>query len=382
MKKETRFKFNAFLSQLAKLNNVEPDTLSKKFNVEPSVTQTLMTRLQESSEFLTRINIIPVDEMIGAKVGVGVTGTIASTANTDGGDERETADFTKLDQEQYHCTKTNYDFHWMYNKLDLWARYNDFQTRLRDAIIKRQALDRILVGFNGVARAPTSNRIQNPLLQDVGVGWLQKYRLNAPQRVLGSKTDADGKTTAAPVKVGGDNTYKNLDAVVFDAVNELIDPVFQDDTDLVVICGRKLLADKYFPLVNKNQANTETLAADLIVSQKRIGNLPAVRVPGFPANAMFVTRLDNLSIYWQDGTHRRHIEEVPKRDRIENYESINEDYVVEDYGCGALVENIEIIAEETAPEKTDISELAAALTAAIKVASGKATETETDEPKE
>jgi hypothetical protein len=33
-----------------------------------------MTRLQESSEFLTRINIIPVDEMMGAKVGVGVTG--------------------------------------------------------------------------------------------------------------------------------------------------------------------------------------------------------------------------------------------------------------------------------------------------------------------
>jgi len=381
MKKETRFKFNAFLSQLAQLNNVDPDTLSKKFSVEPSVTMTLMTRLQESSEFLTRINIIPVPEMMGAKVGVGVTGTIASTANTDGGDERETADFTKLDQEQYHCTKTNYDFHWMYNKLDLWARYNDFQTRLRDAIIKRQALDRILVGFNGIARAPTSNRVQNPLLQDVGVGWLQKYRLNAPQRVLGSTTDADGKTTAAPVKVGGDNTYKNLDAVVFDAVNELIDPVYQDDTELVVICGRKLMADKYFPLVNKNQPNTATLAADLIVSQNRIGNLPAVRVPGFPANAMLVTRLDNLSIYWQDGTHRRHIEEVPKRDRVENYESINEDFVVEDYGCGALIENIEIVAvEETAPENANFSELTAALVGAINAATGKTTETE--EPKE
>jgi P2 family phage major capsid protein len=373
MKKETRFKFNAFLSQLAKLNNVDVGTLDKKFNVEPSVTQTLMTRLQESSEFLTRINIIPVDEMMGAKVGVGVTGTIASTTNTDAGDERETADFTKLDQEGYHCTKTNYDFHWMYSKLDLWARYNDFQTRLRDAIIKRQALDRILVGFNGVSRAPTSNRVQNPLLQDVGVGWLQKYRLNAPSKVMGMIVAEDGTVTNEAVKVGGEGEYKNLDALVFDAVNELVDPIYQDDTELVVICGRKLLADKYFPLINKQQPNTEAMAADLIISQKRIGNLPAVRVPGFPANAMLITRLDNLSIYWQDGTHRRHVEEVPKRDRIENYESINEDYVVEDYGCGCLIENIEVTAgEDDADEKAELSKFTSTIVDAIKTASGAA----------
>jgi hypothetical protein len=76
----------------------------------------------------------------------------------------------------------------------------------------------------------------------------------------------------------------------------LIDPIFQDDADLVVICGRELLSDKYFPLVNKEQANTEALAADLIISQKRMGGLQAVRAPSFPANAVLITRLDNLSI--------------------------------------------------------------------------------------
>ncbi|WP_434477370.1 P2 family phage major capsid protein, partial [Escherichia coli] len=34
------------------------------------------------------------------------------------------------------------------------------------------------------------------------------------------------------------------------------------------------MADKYFPIVNKEQDNSETLAADVIISQKRIGNLP------------------------------------------------------------------------------------------------------------
>lgn len=386
MRKTTRFKFNAFMTQLAKLNGIESDELNKKFSVEPSVTQRLMTRVQESSEFLKRINIIPVDEMKGEKIGVGVSSTIASTTNTSGGDQRETADFTALDAEGYFCQQTNYDFHWPYNKLDLWARYNDFQTKLRDAIIQRQALDRILIGFNGVMRAPTSNRIKYQLLQDVGEGWMQKYRRNASKRVLGSKLNEDGTITPMPVKIGKGGVYANLDAAVMDVVNNLIDPVYQDDTGLVVICGRQLMADKYFPLVNQTQPNTEAMAADLIISQKRIGNLPAVRVPGFPANAFFVTRLDNLSIYWQDETHRRHIEENPKRDRVENYESINDDYVVEDYGCGCIVENIEMLAAHE-PEvasmsaaTADYSGLAAAIVEAVKAVNGKGEDKAEDKP--
>lgn len=385
MRKTTRFKFNAFMTQLAKLNGIQSDELNKKFSVEPSVTQTLMTRVQESSEFLKRINIIPVDEMKGEKIGVGVSSTIASTTNTSGGDVRETADFTALDAEGYFCQQTNYDFHWPYNKLDLWARYNDFQTKLRDAIIQRQALDRILIGFNGFTRAPTSNRAKYPLLQDVGEGWMHKYRRNAAKRVLGSKLNDDGTISALPVKIGKGGVYANLDAAVMDAVNSMIDPVYQDDIELVVICGRQLLADKYFPLVNQAQANTESMAADLIISQKRIGNLPAVRVPGFPANSFFVTRLDNLSIYWQDETHRRHIEENPKRDRVENYESINDDYVVEDYGCGCIVENIDMLAveDEPAPAPTnDLSGLAAAIVEAAKALNANSAEVKQDKPEE
>lgn len=339
MRQNTRFKFNAFMSRLAELNNVETGDMNKKFTVEPAVTQTLMNRVQESSDFLTRINIVPVSEMKGEKVGIGVSGSIASTTDTAGGDERETADFSALDSTGYECVQVNYDFHIRYNTLDLWARYEDFQARLRDAIIKRQSLDRIMIGFNGVERAKTSNRAKNPMLQDVAVGWLQKYRNDAPKRVMNKTTAEDGTVTDG-VLVGKGRTYVNLDAVVMDATNNLIEPWYQEDPELVVICGRQLLADKYFPLVNQVQANTEALAGDLIVSQKRIGNLPAVRVPYFPADALLITRLDNLSIYFQEGTHRRLIDEVAKRDRIENYESINEDYVVEDYAAGCLIEKI------------------------------------------
>jgi P2 family phage major capsid protein len=333
MKNETRLKYNAYLDQVAKLNGVASALV--KFSVAPSVQQTLETKIQESSEFLTRINVIPVTDQKGEKIGLGIGGTIAGTTDTSANDRTPT-DPSNLEGSGYECTQTNFDTALKYVKIDMWAKFPDFQTRMRNAILQRQALDRILIGFNGTHRAPTSDRIANPLLQDVNIGWLQKYRAEAPARVL-SQGDTAGKVL---VGAGDGNDYANLDALVFDAVNNLIDPVHQEDTELVVICGRKLLADKYFPIVNQDQPNTEKLAADLIISQKRLGNLPAVRVPGFPANALMVTRLDNLSVYYQEGARRRTVVDNAKRDQVENYESSNDAYVVEDYSAGCLVENI------------------------------------------
>lgn len=341
MKKKTRFAFNAYLQQLARLNGVEVEELSSKFTVEPSVQQTLEDQIQQSAAFLTLINITPVTEQSGQLLGLGVGSTIAGTTDTTT-KEREPTDPTLMENVEYKCEQTNFDTVLTYAKLDLWAKFQDFQVRIRNAIVKRQALDRIMIGFNGVKRAKTSSRAENPLLQDVNKGWLQKIREDAPDHVMGSKTAEDGTTTAEPVKVGPGGKYVNLDAVVMDTVNELIDVEYQDDDELVVVCGRELLSDKYFPLVNKEQDNSEKISADLIISQKRMGGLQAVRAPFFPANALLITRLDNLSIYWQEDTRRRSVIDNPKRDRIENFESVNEAYVVEDYRCAALVENIEI----------------------------------------
>ncbi|MFP1741807.1 phage major capsid protein, P2 family [Lonsdalea quercina] len=356
MKKETKFKFNAFLTQLAKINDVSLSDLNSKFTVEPSVTQTLESKIQESSAFLTEINVVPVDEQSGERLGLGIGSTIAGTTDTST-KEREPTDPTYIDGDGYKCTQTNFDTALPYPKLDMWAKFQDFQVRIRNAIVKRQALDRIMIGFNGVQRAKTSNRTQNPLLQDVNKGWLQKIREDAPDRVMGSTTK-DGVTTQGTVKIGKGGDYVNLDAVVMDAVNELIDVVYQDDDDLVVVCGRELLSDKYFPLVNQEQPNSEKIAADLIISQKRMGGLQAVRAPFFPATALLITRLDNLSIYWQEDTRRRAVIDNPKRDRIENFESVNEAYVVEDYRCAALVENIEIgdFSEPASPESTPVTD--------------------------
>jgi type VI protein secretion system component Hcp len=78
-----------------------------------------------------------------------------------------------------------------------------------------------------------------------------------------------------------------------------------------------------------------------------------VRVPYFPANAVFVTTLENLSIYFMDESHRS-IDENPKK-TVENYESMNIDYVVEAYAAGCLLENI-TLGDFTAPAAPESGE--------------------------
>lgn len=336
MKKQTRLVYSQYEARLSQLNDT--DNVARTFSVAPSVQQKLESKMQESSEFLSKINVIGVGEQEGEKLGLGVSGPIAGRTDTKA-KERETRDLSTMDSTKYRCEQTNFDTHLTYAKLDAWAKFPDFQARVANAIVTRQALDRIVIGFNGVKVMATTDLANNPLLQDVNKGWLQHLREQAPERVLGlAGAGLPGKVVIGDVD-GAD--YANLDAAVTDAIN-LLDPWYQEDTGLVAIVGRKLLSDKYFPLVNTKQAPTETLAADIIISQKRIGGLPAVRVPYFPDNAILITRFDNLSIYYQDGARRRRVEDAPKRDRIENYESSNDAYVLEDLGLAALVEHIEL----------------------------------------
>ncbi|OLU22466.1 phage major capsid protein, P2 family [Pseudomonas sp. PA15(2017)] len=337
MRNDTRQHFDAYLNQLAKLSGVSDPT--KTFAVDPTVQQRLETRMQESSEFLGRIGMIGVDELKGEKVGLGVSSTIAGRTDTTGDGVRVPRDVSDLSKDGYECRHTDFDTAVRYAQLDAWAKFPDFQARLRDAILKRQALDRIMIGFNGTSAAATTNRATNPLLQDVNIGWLQKYRNQAPQRVLKS-----GKA-GNKVVIGNGATadYNNLDALVFDAVANLIDPWHRKDTGLVVILGSNLVHDKYFPLINKEQAASEKLATDMIISQKRMGGKQPVEVPHVPDGAMLITSLENLAIYWQISGRRRHVQENPSKNRIENFESSNDDYVVEDYGLGCLIENIELL---------------------------------------
>lgn len=339
MRKETATKFNTYLAGVAQDNGVDYNHIftGKKFTVEPSVQQRLEKQVQESSAFLQLINIVPVIEAKGETLGLGIAGTIASVTDTTK-NGRKTQDLYTLNAVAYHCQQINYDSHLRYATLDMWAKFPDFQRKVGELKAERMALDRIMIGFNGTSRATDSNRVTNPLLQDVAKGWLAKIEEHAPQRVMKEEVESSNK-----IEVGSTaKTFKTLDALVFSAVNDLIEPQYQDDTQLVAIMSRDLLADYYFPLVNEAKP-TEKLAGDTIVSQKRCGGLRVIQVPYLPKGTILITRLDNLSIYYQEGGMRRTLKDNAEYDRYEDFVSSNDDFVVENYAQIALLKNISVL---------------------------------------
>lgn len=354
MRNDTRLLFNGMLTQVASLNGVGDATVS--FSVAPVVEQKLEEVIQQSSDFLQRINFITVDAQEGAKVGVGVTRPIASRTQTDSraGKRRKPIDPTDTgDRGKYRCEITHSDVAIKYAKLDQWRHRPEFQTLVRDTIVKQQGRDIIMIGWNGVNAAADTDIVAFPLLQDVNYGWLYKIRNFAPTKVMAggglapATINAQGVVTAAGkvyVAAGTpkvDVDYVNLDALVYDAT-QLIAEWNRDDTDLVVICGRNLVHAHFGNFINTaGNTPTEVEARNRILTlPKQIGGKTAVMVPFFPANALLITRLDNLSRYAQAGTRRRQIVDEAEYEQIADYQSLNEAYVVEDYDMVALVENI------------------------------------------
>ncbi len=358
MRNETRVVFNSMLGRIAQLNGVDVSVLTgqHEFAVAPVVQQKLEEVIQASSEFLTKINVIPVKEQEGSKVGLGVTRPIASRTLTNSatGVRRRPIDPTDtLDKGKYRCEQTNSDTAIKYAKLDMWAHKPEFQKLYGEVIVKQRGRDRIMIGWNGVAKADNTDIVAFPLLQDVNFGWLYKIRTFAPARHIAGGAfaaatrngqgvvTAPGKIYIAAGTPGTDVDYVNLDALVFDAI-EIMDEWHRDDTDIVVIVGRDLVQDRFLNVINAaGDKATEMEARNRILTlPKQVGGKTAIMVPFFPQNALLVTKLDNLSIYVQEGTQRRQLKEEPEFDQLADYQSVNEAYVVEDYGCCALVENI------------------------------------------
>ena len=309
---------------------------SKMFSVDPSVAQELNDAITAKADFLERINIVPVSEIKGEKVFIGVNGPVTGRTNTKTTD-RQAKDASALENTTYELVDTQSDVGLPYAKIDAWAKFPDFQDRYSAAVQKRIAQDRIVIGFHGTIAAIQTDLEANPKLQDVNKGWLQQLREQAPQQVL--------KEGATPGKVtlGAGGDYANLDALVHDT-KQMVDEILREDGDLVAIIGTDLLAADKAKLYTK-QGDTPTEKERIENAQviATYGGLPAFSVPNFPVNAVLVTSWDNLSSYFSDTRWRKQTGDNPKRSRVEDYNSRNEGYVIEQMEKIALTENVELV---------------------------------------
>ncbi|NWD96986.1 phage major capsid protein, P2 family [Pseudomonas reactans] len=313
------------------------ENATRMFSVDPTIAQELNDTITAKADFLERINVTPVSEIKGEKVFIGVNGPVTGRTNTKTTD-REAKDASALDNSTYELADTQSDVGLPYAKIDAWAKFPDFKERYSAAVQKRIAQDRIVIGFHGTRVATQTDLAANPKLQDVNKGWLQQLREQAPQQVL--KEGA----TAGKVTLGAGGDYANLDALVHDT-KQMVDEILREDGDLVAIIGTDLLASDKAKLYTK-QGDTPTEKERIENAQviATYGGLPAFSVPNFPVNAVLVTSWDNLSIYYQDTSWRKQTIENPKRSRVEDYNSRNEGYVIEQLEKIALTENVELLA--------------------------------------
>ncbi len=332
-----RLKFSALAVAIATTYGVE--TVREEFNVTPTHAQTLNDKITHSSAFLSRINVIPVSEIKGEKVMLGTSGTVTGRTDTSTAD-RVARNVLGLDGQGYELFETHSDVALKYSSIDAWAKFPNFPQRYSAAVQKQIALDRIMIGWNGTSAAATTDRVANPLLQDVNKGWLQIAREQAPEQVL-----AQGAKVAGKIQIGATGDYANLDALVHD-VSLMIDEEFRDGGDLIAIVGRELLAhDKAKLYAAQGDTPTEKERIEMAQVIATYGGLPTFTCPHFPGKGVVVTSWDNLSIYFQDTSWRRHIQENPKRSQVEDYNSRNEGYVIEQLGKFAAIEsaNVEFV---------------------------------------
>lgn len=330
------FAIAAMISEVAAAQGINKEQVSNGYTIAPTAVQIMYDEIAQNTELLKKINLRPKTEKVGEVIGLS-SGLIGSNTDTTGaGKERKPKPIHNLSGRKYSLEKTNFDAALRYDEIDQWAHLTDFPKHVNKKIAESIALSLVTIGMNGTSRADDSDASANTMLQDVAKGWLQKMREENKARCIGT---AGTSVTSVPYGPGATN-YKNLDAVVTDALN-IMDERFADRSDFVVLASRRTVGDKYLRIVNKSgDTATEIEAGGRLNKERTLGGLPVMYVPNMPQNTLLITPLSNLSIYYQISGERRLIVDNPRKDQLESLQSKNIDFIVEEYGAAVLIENL------------------------------------------
>lgn len=305
----------------------------QNYAATPTVAQSIYNKIiEDGNSFLSSISVLPVTELKGEKVGMSLSGRVTSRTDTSGNGERIPKHLDQTDAKGYELFPTEFDVALKYAKIDMWAKFPDFAARYMGLVRQAIGNDMLQVGWTGTSVAADTDLVANPLLQDVNKGWLQLIREfnGGSQYLLGA---------AGSVTLGG-ASFKNLD-VLAKAAKEMLPVYFRERDDLVLLVGSDVLSyqdDTYFEL----NGNTPTEKAALSGRITRAyASLPTVVPPFFPQSALLITPLSNVSIYYQDSSVRRLHKDKPEKNEVQDFNSVNQGYVVEEEEMTAFIEGIE-----------------------------------------
>lgn len=275
--------------------------------------QNSVIRNLKTKSFLGLINVFGTKNATGECAGFQIA--MPGHTNTDVQERTPSISYSSPGQ-QFQCEQINIDSFIKYEKLDAIAgKYTDFdfKERLDRHLDTQTYLALLMVGFNGEKRGDLSDPSTHKKAQDVKKGWLQKIRENGAGQIIGSPS------------VGKDQQYKTLKSLVKAGLAKIEEPI-RTRGNLVALVGQNLMDG--FSV--KPEYRTMLAGVDVY------------KVPHFPENSILITSLNNLSLMVHIGTVRRTLKDKPSLNRIENYFSMNVDFIIEDYKAVALIENIQM----------------------------------------
>lgn len=312
---------------------------NKLFAVTPVIETKLRQAILESDAFLRMLSLLPVDQIKGQVVDVGTGGLL--TGRKEGGRFRGGLGH---DGHTYELTETDSCAVIAWQTLTQWAnsgKPGEFVKLMNAAATRHFALDILRIGFHGKSIAKTTDPETNPNGEDVNKGWLQYVKERKPEQVLSNAIlDPTGQTP---------DSYKNLDALVNDLVNTNIHEVFHEDSDLVVLSGRDLIASEQHRLLSAADTPTEHKAAQSLA--KTIDAKKAYKPPFFKKDQLWVTSLSNLQVLTQKGTQWRKARNEEDRKQYENSYLRMEGYAVGTLEKFAAIENVTIVDPTATPSE-------------------------------
>ncbi|WP_084631166.1 phage major capsid protein, P2 family [Ferrimonas senticii] len=306
------------------------DNAAQQFSLTEPMEIKLRKAILESDGLLSEIATLDVDQIVGQVVNVGVGALL--TGRGDG--ERFKGSLGK-DGHQFKLADTDSCMAITWQELSVWGNSGtegQFKKLLTDNGNRGFGLDILKIGFNGTAVARPTNPSANPLGQDVNVGWQAYVKEHAPNQVI---------TAPVYLDAAGNGTYKNLDSLVQDLINSLIDPVFQNDPNLVVLVGRDLVAAEQHRLLEAADSPVEHKAAQTLA--KTIAGRRAIVPPFFPGKRIAVTFLKNLQVLTQKGSRRRKVKDHDDRMQLESTYWRNEGYAVGVFEAYAAIDEAAMV---------------------------------------
>lgn len=275
-------------------------------------------------EFAKNINIVTVEDRDG-KSFLGTLGNPASS-RTDVSKQDRQAYSLLSDTMNYTVAQINTDVCVSYALMNMWSASTskNFSKQYVEYTQQRVGIDRLIAGWHGTAQSNANTDPEDdPLLKNLSMGWLANMIYQRSDRVLGCGVGDS-------IMIGGnspsDATYvfKNLDEAVLASIAKIPSMHRQN---LVCLIGDELLA----------QEQARVYSSDGFIYEKHknsemfnsFGNIPRLDCVGFPSLGLVVTSIDNLSIYIKSGTAFRQFKNNVRRERVEDYQTSELAYVVE-----------------------------------------------------